>query len=77
MKNYIKLKENNYKGIILYDEIKLGLGHSANGTRSTQHKMSDFWDKVDKIYKLDITNVGHWSGTGLVNFNNNNIIITD
>jgi hypothetical protein len=55
----------------------LGLGHSANGTRTTQHKMTDFWDKVDNFDKLDITNVGHRSGTGMINFNNNNIIIVD
>ena len=39
--------------------------------------MSDFWDKVDNNDKLDITNVGHASGRGLVYFNKekNHIIV--
>ena len=74
---YIWLKQNNYNGIIIFDDIKLGLGHSANNTPPIRHKMSDFWDKVDNNDKLDITNVGHASGTGLVYFNKekNRIIV--
>ena len=73
---YLWLKKNNYQGIIIYDDIKLGLNHVANLTRATQHSMIDFWNKINKEFKIDISNVGHISGTGLINFNkNNNIII--
>lgn len=63
------LKENDYKGIILFDDIHLGLGHTANNYRSTENKMSDFWKNIDDKIKIDLTKVGHWSGTGLVSFN--------
>ena len=56
---YIWLKYNSYQGIIIYDDIKLGLNHSANGYQKTTHKMSDFWDKVDINEKIDITHLGH------------------
>ena len=72
---YLWLKKNNYQGIIIYDDIKLGLNHEANSTRATQHSMIDFWNKIDKEFKIDISNVGHISGTGLINFNKNNNII--
>ena len=66
---YIWLKNNSYQGIIIYDDIKLGLNHSANGYQKTTNKMSDFWDKLDINEKIDITHLGHWSGTGIVVFN--------
>ena len=65
---YLWLKNNSYKGIIIYDDIKLGLNHSANGYEKTTHKMSDFWDKIDANEKIDITHLGHWSGTGVIIF---------
>ena len=66
---YIWLMDNNYQGLIMFDDIHLGLEHSANGYRKTEKSMQDFWNKIDDKYKLDITSIGHWSGTGLVSFN--------
>jgi len=63
---YSWLKDNNYKGIILFDDIHLGIGHMGVYTGNS---MQQFWSKVDPKYKLDLTSVGHWSGTGLVCFN--------
>lgn len=39
--------------------------------------MIDFWKKVDSADKMDLTHLGHWSGTGVVcfDFENNRIII--
>lgn len=62
---YTWLKENNYKGLILFDDIHLGVGHLGVFTGNC---MQQFWDKVDDKYKIDLTHVGHYSGTGLVCF---------
>jgi predicted O-methyltransferase YrrM len=62
---YCWLQANNYKGLIFFDDIHLGPGHM--GVQSG-HSMRDFWSKVDTSHKLDLTHVGHWSGTGLVCF---------
>jgi predicted O-methyltransferase YrrM len=74
---YNWLKINNFKGIIIFDDIKLGLDHQANNYETTSHKMSDFWDKIPNEEKIDLTYLGHWSGTGIVYFDkiNNNIIL--
>lgn len=71
---YHWLKENNYKGLLFFDDIHLGPGHM--GTTSG-NSMQQFWDKVDNKYKIDLTHVGHWSGTGLVcfQFENHDIIL--
>jgi predicted O-methyltransferase YrrM len=74
---YSWLFENNYKGIILFDDIFLEKGHTANNYDATCQSMKIFWNKIPDKYKLDITHIGHWSGTGLVSFNNNNIIKLD
>jgi hypothetical protein len=63
---YLWLKKNNYKGIILLDDIHLGPGHMGC---TSGNSMQMFWDKIEEEYKIDLTNVGHWSGTGLVSFN--------
>jgi len=62
---YIWLKDNKYKGLILFDDIHLGRGHMGS---TSGHSMQEFWNKVDKSDKIDLTSVGHWSGTGLVCF---------
>jgi hypothetical protein len=31
--------------------------------------MSDFWNRIPNNIKVDLTNIGHHSGTGLVWFN--------
>ena len=62
---YLWLKENNYQGFILFDDIHLGPGHLGV---TSGNSMQQFWDKIDNEYKLDLTKIGHWSGTGLVCF---------
>jgi predicted O-methyltransferase YrrM len=62
------LHKEEYKGIIIFDDIHLGLNHSANDYRATKERMSDFWKGVDNNIKYDLTSVGHSSGTGLVVF---------
>lgn len=57
-----KLSEINYRGIVLCDDIHLN------------HKMNSWWDSIT-IPKLDITFLGHGSGTGLINFSSNEITI--
>lgn len=70
---YLWLKQNNYKGFILLDDIHLGPGHLGV---TSGNSMQQFWDKIDDQYKIDLTKVGHYSGTGLVcfDFNKHNII---
>jgi FkbM family methyltransferase len=62
------LKENNYDGIILFDDIFLQKGHNANNYKETTHDMIEFWNKIPNENKINLTHVGHWSGTGLVCF---------
>lgn len=50
------LVRNNYKGIVVFDDIHLNDG------------MEYFW-KTIKQEKHDLTDIGHWSGTGMVIFN--------
>jgi len=50
-----KLIEINYKGIVLFDDIHL------------DGPMQIFWDSVN-IEKYDLTQKGHYTGTGLVYF---------
>lgn len=47
--------DNKYNGIIIFDDIHLN------------REMGDFWNKIPVI-KQDITNIGHWSGTGIALF---------
>jgi len=56
-KFYQALLLNNYKGILVLDDIHLN------------RAMKKFWKSI-KITKYDITEIGHWSGTGLVDFSN-------
>ena len=71
---YLWLKNNNYKGLVFFDDIHLGRGHMGS---NLPHSMEEFWCKVDKEYKTDLTSIGHWSGTGLVCFypENYNILL--
>ena len=52
---YDHLKSINWKGILVLDDIHLN------------NPMKDFWNRIEEK-KYDITNIGHWSGTGLVIF---------
>jgi len=49
------LIDNGFKGFLLLDDIKLN------------KDMQDFWDEIT-LPKIDVTSVGHWSGTGIVLF---------
>jgi predicted O-methyltransferase YrrM len=53
---YMWLLKNEYKGILLLDDIYYGDG------------MKNFWNIIDSKYKMDLTSVGHHTGTGLVSF---------
>lgn len=63
---YLWLKENNYKGILILDDI-----HYFKEMRD------NLWHKIPSSEKYDATSVGHWSGTGFVTFNNQTIEIYD
>jgi len=52
---YKHLKKINWKGILILDDIHLN------------EPMKEFWNKIEEK-KYDITNIGHWSGTGMVIF---------
>jgi hypothetical protein len=52
---YLFLKENDYKGLLLLDDMHLNA------------PMIDFWSSISDS-KEDITDLGHWAGTGLVEF---------
>lgn len=56
------LKQINYKGYVICDDIFLNEG------------MKNWWNSVD-IEKYDLTDIGHFSGTGLINFNQDNGVI--
>jgi len=74
---YLWLKNNNYKGFILYDDIFIEKGHVANNFDKTFANMTDFWNKIPENEKINLTSIGHWSGTGLVCFDfiQNNFIL--
>ena len=52
-KFYNKLRNINFKGILICDDINLNDG------------MIKFWSNITEE-KYDITDIGHWSGTGIV-----------
>ena len=54
---YKYLKEIGYEGILVCDDI-----HHFEGMRK-------FWQFVTEHEKHDVSRFGHWSGTGLINFN--------
>lgn len=49
------LFDNNYKGVVMLDDIYLN------------EQMKSFWDDIT-LLKYDVTNIGHYSGTGIVYF---------
>ncbi len=52
---YQHLKNHNYKGLLVLDDIHLN------------RPMRQFWNSIQEP-KEDVTPLGHWSGTGLVDF---------
>ncbi len=52
------LKEHDYKGIIILDDIWYYRDMRIN-----------LWYKIEPEYRYDVTEFGHWAGTGLVIFN--------
>jgi hypothetical protein len=56
-KFYNHLKKINWKGLLLFDDIK-----------ECNPIMTKFWEDI-KEEKYDITDRGHWSGSGLVFLN--------
>ena len=57
-------KEAGFEGILILDDINLN------------KPMNDWWNSIN-YEKYDISKYGHWSGTGLVNFNKNTKIILE
>ena len=56
------LIRNNYKGLVLCDDIYLN------------REMVAFWNWVP-LKKIDVSEFGHWSGTGIIVFDDTNIDI--
>ena len=73
---YLFLKKNNYKGIIIFDDIMLSKpGHKYEHRKKEGHFMfQNLWEKIPDNEKIDITHLGHESGTSIVNFNPENKI---
>lgn len=55
MEFYNHLKQINYKGMLMLDDIHLN------------EPMKQYWNQFQEP-KYDLTGIGHWSGTGLVVF---------
>jgi hypothetical protein len=61
-----KLIESNYSGIVMCDDIFLN------------KDMVDFWNWIPKnLIKINTSEYGHWSGTGIILFGNSSLTITD
>jgi hypothetical protein len=54
---YLWLKEKEYKGLLFCDDIWY-----------FKEMRDKFWYKIPTEHKIDLTEMGHWSGTGLVQF---------
>jgi len=59
---YDKICNTKFSGFLICDDINLNQG------------MIDFWNSINKE-KYDVTDIGHWSGTGIINFSNEKIQI--
>ncbi len=57
-----KLIELNYKGILLLDDIRLN------------HEMVELWNWIP-LRKFDLTELGHYSGTGVVLFGDSDVSV--
>jgi predicted O-methyltransferase YrrM len=54
---YKWLEENQYKGIVLFDDVLV-----------TDLMKYNFWFRIPSEHKIDLTKYGHFSGTGLIKF---------
>uniref|UniRef100_A0A6C0HZY2 Methyltransferase domain-containing protein n=1 Tax=viral metagenome TaxID=1070528 RepID=A0A6C0HZY2_9ZZZZ len=54
------LKSIDYKGFVICDDIWY-----------FKEMRDHFWYKIEPQYKYDLTEFGHWSGTGVITFNEN------
>ena len=54
------LIKSNWQGICLWDDIKY------RWNREIREGMQTFWKSIDEDRKIDLTDYGHWTGTGLV-----------
>lgn len=57
---YTFLKENNYNGFVICDNIWY-----------YKEMRDNFWYKIPSEFKYDISTFGHWTGTGVFTFNEN------
>ena len=57
LKFYKWLEEKQYKGIVILDDIWY-----------FKDMRDKFWYEIPTEHKIDITHLGHWSGTGLLQF---------
>ena len=73
---YLFLKKEKYKGILILDDIYLGKkGHAFENRAEHGHCMyQNLWSKIPESEKICVSHIGHVSGTGIVNFNSENII---
>jgi hypothetical protein len=54
------IKEINYQGFIICDDIWY-----------FKEMRDNFWYKIEDEFKYDLTDLGHWSGTGILTLNKN------
>lgn len=59
---YFFLKENNYDGFVI-----------CNNIWYFKEMRDNFWYKIPYDYRYDISELGHWSGTGVFTFNKDTI----
>jgi len=57
------LKEHGFKGLLIIDDINLN------------DKMKACWNDI-KLPKYDVTKVGHWTGTGIIVYDENTLDIS-
>jgi len=55
---YEFLRDQNYQGLLFCDDIHY-----------FQNMRNNFWSRIPDDHKCDITGYGHWSGTGIISFN--------
>lgn len=54
---YQWLKANKYKGIAVFDDVHV-----------TDLMEMNLWERIPEEYKIDVTSLGHFTGTGIIRF---------